>query len=125
MSFMQPEIWFTDFYSIETPHGTEIVPVEVCGILEETDDEWTPEQLAGHFGEYCEGEPLSAEKHSKYLYRLSAPGYMDCTDTSYADTEAEAIRELLDMYSNNSGEPEDWEAELQERLRELDSTESK
>ena len=120
MSFMQPEICQSSFYSVETNYGTEIIPVSSCGILADTDDEWTDEQLADHFGDYIEGNTVySAELKSGWLYRLSAPGYMDCTDTGSADTEAEAISDLLDTYGNDCGEPEDWEAELRERLAEL------
>lgn len=121
MSFMCPEIWQESYYTVETKHGTEIVPVDVCGILEETDDEWTDEELQDHFRDYIEGgEVYSAELSEGWLYRLSAPGYMDCTDTGSAATEQEAIEALLDLYCDGET-PEDWEQELRDRLAEIQS----
>ena len=37
-------------------------------------------------------------------YRLSAPGYMDCTGWSVADTEQGAIAALKDLYCECDGE---------------------
>lgn len=119
MSFMQPEIWFDEFYTLETDCGTETVPVDVCGILEETDDEWTPEELADHFGDYIEGQKIySAELCSGWMYRLSAPGFLDCTETGSAETEQEAIESILELYGNDDS-PEDWEEALRDRLTKL------
>lgn len=124
MSFMQPEIWQDSYYTVETNCGTEIVPVDVCGTLSPCghieDEDVCRDCLRDHFGDYIEGREIySAELKTGWLYRLSAPGYLDCTDTGSADTESEAIAELLDMYGNECGEPEEWEAELRERLAEL------
>lgn len=119
MSFMQPEIWQDRFYTLQTNVGTETVPVDVCGILEEADDEWTPEELSDHFGDYIEGTKIySCELSSGWLYRLSAPGFLDCTETGSAETEHEAIETILEMYGNDDN-PEDWEEELQDRLKEI------
>ena len=126
MSFMQPEIWQENYYEIETTHGTEIVPVEVCGILDVS--ELTDEDYESHvwqdllrewFGDYCEGEPLNAELKIGWLYRLSAPGYMDCTDTGSAETEEEAIECLLNTYGADCDGAEDWEFDLIDRLNEI------
>lgn len=126
MSFMQPEIWQESYYSLETNHGPEIIPVDVCGTLSPCghieDEDVCQDCLRDHFGDYTEGDKIySAELTDGWLYRLSAPGYMDCTDTGSADTEAEAISELLAIYGNDNGDPEDWEAELRERLAEISS----
>lgn len=124
MSFMQPEIWEEEYYTVETNCGTETVPVDVCGILEDCghleDEAVCYDCLRDHFGDYIEGRKVySAELSFGWLYRLSAPGYMDCTETGHADSEAEAIAELLELYGNECGEPEDWEQELKDRLTEL------
>lgn len=126
MSFMKPEIWQCQYYEVETTHGTEIVPVEVCGVLdcsELSEDDYDshvwPDLLIEHFGDYIEGEPHNAELKTGWLYRLSAPGYMDCTDTGSADTESEAIEALLETWGSDCGKSEEWEAELEERLKEL------
>lgn len=120
MSFMKPEIWQEQHYLVETSCGTEIIPVSVCGIIDESDEEWTEKELEAHFGDYCYGEIYSAELSSGWLYRLSAPGYLDCTDTGSAESEAEAIREIFDTWGNDEF-PEEWEADLVARLRELES----
>jgi len=126
MSFMKPEIWQEQYYEVETTCGTEIVPVDVCGILdasELSEDDYDSrvwsDLLAAHFGDYCEGIPYNAELKTGWLYRLSAPGYMDRTETGSVDTESEAVEALLEMWGNDCGEPEDWEKDLENRLEEL------
>ena len=123
MSFMQPEIWQDRFYTLETDNGTETVSVDVCGFLPDRDEdeegEFTPEELSDHFGDYIEGTKIySCELSSGWLYRLSAPGYMDCTETGSAETEQEAIETILELYGSDDN-PEDWEEELQDRLKEI------
>ena len=39
---------------------------------------------------YVEGKPLSWENVKGYGARLSAPGYLDCTEWTVFDTEEEA-----------------------------------
>ena len=124
MSFMQPEVWQEKFYLVETSHGTEIIPLSVCGLittadepLEDDAEEW---QSLGqeHFGDYCEGAVESFELSEGWLYRLSAPGYLDCTDTGHAETELEALEELLSLYGDSG---EDWEQDVEDRISELKS----
>lgn len=117
MSFMRPEIWQDSYHLIQGKTGTQIYDSS-CGL---PDGETDPEVIAEYLD--CDPSELGEIEYipSGWLYRLSAPGYLDCTDTGSADTEAEAISELLEMYGNECGEPEDWEAELRERLAELSS----
>lgn len=128
MSFMQPEVWEEDHYEIETNCGTECVPVSVCGEWGDFDkdidrDDWL-ESARRHFRDYLEGgEIYGVDRRSGWLCRMSAPGYLDCTDTASFDTEAEAIEYLLEMFGGESDEPEEWEQELQDRLAELRSAE--
>jgi len=93
MSFMEREVYHGSFRVYDTRSGG-IVSVP----LEDADDSYypadrlfnPPETVSGWFG------------------RLSAPGYMDCTDWSGPfDTEAEADAYLVDTY----GDDDDDEAE--------------
>lgn len=84
--FMQPECWHASFTEVETTHGTEIVPDDVCN-----------GNLPQDFADYCEGKPVTIERKTGLLYRLSAPGYTDCTETSYAFTRQEAFSALMEM----------------------------
>lgn len=64
----------------------------------------------------CCGSTLGGERYTmvaldegdkgetKFKWRLSAPGYMDCTDWSVADDIFEAIRDCLGMYGDSFDE---------------------
>jgi hypothetical protein len=114
MSFMQPYVWKSECYEIETTEGLDVVETAVSGLVKTT---------AG-LADYLSGRPLNdelPEPQVRWLCRLSAPGYLDYTDTSAYDTEQEAIQSLLEMYGREE-EAEDWEAEAEERLKELAAT---
>lgn len=98
-SFMQPEAYEAEYYEVTTKAGeTIIVPSEY---FDPSDYPFaTHEQFRG------------------WLYRMSAPGYLDSTEWSAAATEAEALRDLLATYSSEE-EPYAWEREAMERLVEL------
>lgn len=117
MSFMRPEIWQDSYHLIQDKTGTYVYDSSHGFPDGETDPEVIAEYLDCDPSELGEIEYVS----SGWLYRLSAPGYMDCTDTGWADTEGEAIQELLNMYGNECGDPEDWEADCRERLKEISS----
>lgn len=141
MSFMQPEVWFTETYIVETTCGTEVVPVDVAGSKCTIED--LEQYLEGEVSErdkrqlYSEDVPgendddesesklIILEPEQKWLARLSAPGYLDCTDTASFDSELEALEYLLDMYgTQDDSEPEDWEEAVEERIAELQKLES-
>ena len=115
MSFMKPEIWQDSYHLVQGRCGSTVYDSTYGLPAGETD----PEVIASYLD--CQPEELiEIEYHpSGWLYRLSAPGYLDCTETGSAETEAEAIKAILDLYGNDDGEPEDWEEELRERLQEL------
>lgn len=50
---------------------------------------------------------------SSYRWRLSAPGYMDCTDWTNADTILDAISDCIGMYGD-SFDNEDWSIVISE-----------
>jgi hypothetical protein len=56
---------------------------------------------------YVEGTIQSWENIKGYGARLSAPGYLDCTEWAVFDTEEEAEKYLTDMYPED-GEPEEY-----------------
>jgi hypothetical protein len=93
MAFMKKQSCKGTYYVVETNEGTWFVPSNVCGWLAGleymndetysnramTDGTWLGwcRQLS-----HCVGrsEIQSIEKREGTLYRLSAPGYLDCTD---------------------------------------------
>lgn len=95
--FMKPVIYRANCWEVSTDHGSsEYVPEDV---------EANPARLA----QYVEGkidEDRDPILHvGIWLARLSAPGYMDCTDWSIHLTERAAAEYLIDTYDD--GEPED------------------
>lgn len=64
--------------------------------------------------------PVRLTPETGWIAYMSAPGYMDRTDPTAYDTKEEAIEALLEYYGNGStgGEPEDWEEEAEECLKE-------
>ena len=79
--FMKPHTLFEDFVEYEWNGGTYFVPADIEGIL--------PSNIE------------IIERYSdKWFSRLSAPGYLDCTDWSGPfDTEEEAFNYLEEMYA--------------------------
>lgn len=90
--FMRPQIdGPVAVWVVDTDQGTEIVPIDVC------DDR---EGLT----QYLQGEPYDlqdAERRSgQYIARLSAPGFMDCTDWSIFDSYQAAAEYLVETYDD-------------------------
>ena len=111
MPFMQvevsgPENWIV----VDGPCGTEIVPCDICGSLldydqfvEETgSDEGYVQAAFEEISDYCENrECYSIEERTGYSGRLSAPGYMDCTEWmgpfDFPDQARRAVIETYDI----------------------------
>lgn len=97
MAFMQPYVYRADYFVVETSIGSEIVPADVIGR--------TCATAAEAFADYCEGSIVDPDEcvpiKNGFLARLSAPGYMDCTDWSAHETEAEARAYLVDTYGDD------------------------
>jgi hypothetical protein len=96
MAFMQRQVDFFAAWQVETTEGTEIVPASVTN---------TYNELAN----YCVGMPTEDRKRVKgWFCRLSAPGYMDCTEWSGPyNTEQEADDALTEMYGDDDTESVD------------------
>jgi hypothetical protein len=105
MPFMQKQITSKqNWLLVETTHGTECVPAEQLNI-ETTDTENAIDHpLFDTVQTYTEGEPQSWENKQGYGARLSAPGYMDCTEWSVFDSPEEAEKYLAEMYDEEEEE---------------------
>jgi hypothetical protein len=108
MDFMQKQVtgkqsWFR----VETDNGTECFPADLVGSIpdmgfdSDSDDYW---DHVDTLQTYTEGKPQSWETVQGYGARLSAPGYMDCTEWGVFDTEEEAEKYLQDTYDDDDAE---------------------
>ena len=101
MSFMEIETHPGPFFAIDGRDGTTYVPADVIG--EDTD----PKDLDA-FADYYDGREVeSVELVRQAGARYTAPGYLDCTPWTVADTEEEAAEEARGMY----GDDEEGEGE--------------
>ena len=88
MSFMSPEVVKGFWWECETNFGTEWLPADVASDEDELLD-------------YIEGSELfECEKIEGFGARLSANGYLDCTEWSVYETEEDAWQGLLDNYED-------------------------
>lgn len=58
---------------------------------------------------YTEGTPLSWQNVKGYGARLSAPGYLDCTEWTVFDTEGDAREYLAEMYGDADADEDEPE----------------
>jgi hypothetical protein len=99
MAFMQPVTEHMVMYHVETTMGVEYVPESVCGdIMNE------PDAGRASLAEFCEGDVYRdafffVERKEGWYGRLSASGYLDCTewDGPHA-TAQDAIDAVCEMY---------------------------
>lgn len=92
MPFMAPEIAEMEMFHVERNGETTLIPSDVFD-----------------FSDVCPlpGESVEIERNYGWYARLSASGYMDCTEWSGPfETEAEALSELCSEYDIAAdGEP--------------------
>lgn len=88
-------------------------------VILDTFDEFQDEFFESYLvpTEYRGDEPDSWELidtyENQWFARLSAPGYMDCTDwMGPFSSEEEALTELFDFYGSFDETIEEWEKEL-------------
>ena len=113
--FMQRQVTgLENWLRVETTQGTEFVRIadtslfvrnSDCPSQPLTDDE--REETINKIRDYVEDTPESWENIKGYGARLSAPGYLDCTEWTIFDTAEEAEKYLDDMYPED-GEPEEY-----------------
>ena len=92
MPFMIPQ-YERSAYVVETRDGTECLP---ASLFPNSGAELAPHVVAP----YVNGEPTEpAHRSNGWICRLSAPGYMDCTDWSGPyDTLENARLAIVEMY---------------------------
>ena len=116
MAFMQPQIIKQRWLTIDGPNGSENIPADLVR-----------EPSLGGFSEAKRKAFAECEEFAKYVFeqaedyaqnrkfyscefvdgfgaRFSAPGYMDATDWAIFDTEAEAVKYLLDQHLEDNPE---------------------
>jgi hypothetical protein len=118
MAFMKLDVQQFSAYRVETNCGSEIVPTALIGELDVEDDGSIAESCANlsELEQYCEGTKIdSVEKVTGYFARLSAPGYMDCTEWDGPHETREAallsVREMYDVDADGNSEGEGDEAQ--------------
>lgn len=92
-AFMVPEYLEVHAFIIDTDNGTEYLPDD--GSLFPQGVAPSPSEVAP----YCESEVFLVERSEKagVLCRLTAPGYMDCTDWAFfeGDDAMQQAREYI------------------------------
>ena len=90
MAHMEKQEFSGLYYEVETREGTTFVPSDVCGSVpgmevdtmyckpDEHDDIW--DNAVSTLSDYVGNGIENITPREGTLYRLSAPGYMDCTD---------------------------------------------
>ena len=100
---MQTEIRQTSFWQITTDDGVTYYPFP----------DFTGKEAASYHdidvedcseAELMAGDHPAVGFHSGYLARLSAPGYLDCTEWTAHETKQQAIEHLNEMYGLLRGE---------------------
>lgn len=97
MSFMQQEITeCQEWYQVDGNAGTEFIPADIVRW-----NDGTMEDMIEAVRDYYPGSTIySVEEIKGYGARLSASGYLDCTDWSVFETEDEAQEYLEEMYGD-------------------------
>lgn len=131
MSFMQPEIVKQGFYIVDGPCCTEHIPDDVASLPDydewdqldnqadyDDQDDWYLKACHDALKDYTSNNKFYIIEHKQgYGARMSAPGYLDCTEWTFCDTLEESIEELLSNYgTQDDGELEDWEIDLLDEL---------
>lgn len=115
-AFQQPEIDECDYFLVTVRNwDTHVVPAFVHdpGPVPQNPEGFLPSDAPMYaeleevyldyvsgFQDYVEGKPETVERRHGFVYRTSAPGYLDSSEWGAADTEEEAMRELIDYYGD-------------------------
>lgn len=99
-SFMQRQVTKQmEWIQLEGSNGMTFIPREDAPTIGLNVGECTDEdEPVSRFEEYYEGEIYDVSVIVGYGARLSAPGYMDCTEWSVFDTAEEAEKYLEETY---------------------------
>ena len=120
-TFMKPEvIKEKNILHVETMEGTHVVPCDMYGLPDpphdcETDSDG--EAIGGTF-EYmnmlidkgyipnCTDPESLCSVSQGYVCRMSAKGYLDCSDWEYCETEADVLRWMEAQHTDHDGAAE-------------------
>lgn len=111
MSFMQPQVRYSVWAKFVTSDGLEFVDAEEMATLPTLGVVFTkdsPEfaEIVRDFSQYLSSSVEDVD-YVEFNYgwgaRMTAPGYMDCTDWSVFPLEAEARKYLDDYYGDSDG----------------------
>lgn len=107
-NFMQRQVTgLENWLRVETTHGTEFVRIaDVTLFLRDSETVTHPmsddrASTIKKIQPYVEGNPQSWENVKGYGARLSAPGYLDCTEWTVFDTKEEAEAYLNENLSDD------------------------
>src|ERR1700744_3478652 len=95
MAFMQQEITgLQTWVEIDGTHGVTAIPFDLLNmdqvnVVTETRYDVSELTLNEELGDFYEGRIQSVSLRQGYGARMSAPGYMDCTEWCVYDSEAE------------------------------------
>ena len=118
MPFMEKEVTIkSNWIMVDGDMGTEYIEDDLIKHSLKLNESLTPESdqfddIVEAISDYIENRPgriYTIELISGYGARLSAPGYMDRTEWSVHDTEAEAIDYLDNMYDDEYSKDEEDE----------------
>lgn len=101
-------------YYIETVDmGGSVVPEEVCGRAPGTTEQqqdlpatWEEgeagfDDVVAHLRDYFQGKRVvSVTRKHGYCWRLTEPGYLDCTEWSFAESEDEVEADAKEIYDH-------------------------
>lgn len=89
--FMQRQIVKSDWYEVDGNLGTEVFPSDVCSSKRDARNLYSGARV----------DEVTFRK-GWYGARLSAPGYMDCTEWTVFDSEEAARQYLAENYPDTS-----------------------
>ena len=109
MSFMEREITERmDWIEIDGPCGTEVIPTNVVPWDSVYAYKGELKEIPTSLRDYSENRKVwSITKVTGYGARLSAPGYLDCTDWAVFDTVLEAEDYLSEEYPEDEENTDD------------------
>ena len=106
--FMQKQVTgLSNWLKVETYSGIEFLPSDLCVFVRDSDKATAVQkrEYKKEIWQYTTDEPIEWENIKGYGARLSAPGYLDCTEWTVFDTEEEAREYLEEIYPDeDSGE---------------------
>ena len=114
--FMQQQVVEGEWLEVETLQGTTCIPYDdapgsaQCFCDAQADGQFQDDEVCATVGcdllehladTYDSNDVLCVRKRVGYGARLSAPGYLDCTEWTVFDSHAEAESHLEEMYGGD------------------------